>query len=194
MEAPPPTPPGIAATTFAALEAAPGDVAMLMAEVEQIPSGRLACLIYTSGTGGNPKGVMLPHRSMLANCASAKALIDQGVDLKDKLDGDDDKALVILREMCAASDEMATAASVGDEAGRNAAHKRLSAAWAEARALVTISRASLRMWVACAAMSTASSWFRGKSRLSMARIVSQYMINGALLKDKARDFLPAIMR
>jgi long-chain acyl-CoA synthetase len=53
--------------TWAALEAAPGDIAMLRAEVEQIPAGRLACLIYTSGTGGAPKGVMLPHRAMLSN-------------------------------------------------------------------------------------------------------------------------------
>ena len=43
------------------------DTAMLIAEVEQIPAGRLACLIYTSGTGGAPKGVMLPHRAMLSN-------------------------------------------------------------------------------------------------------------------------------
>ncbi|MFC3125923.1 AMP-dependent synthetase/ligase [Pseudoroseomonas globiformis] len=44
-----------------------GDLPMLVAEVEQIPAGRLACIIYTSGTGGPPKGVMLPHRAMLAN-------------------------------------------------------------------------------------------------------------------------------
>lgn len=77
MDAPPPTPPGTTTTTFAALEAAPGDVAMLMAEVEQIPSGRLACLIYTSGTGGSPKGVMLPHRAMLANREGVRPLIER---------------------------------------------------------------------------------------------------------------------
>ena len=53
----------------------PADLAALMAEVEQIPDGRLACLIYTSGTGGAPKGVMLPHRSMLANCAAVRKII-----------------------------------------------------------------------------------------------------------------------
>ncbi|MCQ4159536.1 long-chain fatty acid--CoA ligase [Roseomonas sp. GC11] len=54
-------------TPWSLLAEARGDLAMLYAEVEQIPAGRLACLIYTSGTGGPPKGVMLPHRAMLAN-------------------------------------------------------------------------------------------------------------------------------
>ncbi len=31
----------------------------------------LACIIYTSGTGGNPKGVMLSHRAVLTNCVGA---------------------------------------------------------------------------------------------------------------------------
>ena len=57
--------------------AAPGDLPLLMAEVEQIPSGRLACLIYTSGTGGTPRGVMLPHRAMLANRDGVAALAER---------------------------------------------------------------------------------------------------------------------
>ena len=52
---------------WAGLLATPADLPMLVAEVDHIPPGRLACLIYTSGTGGTPKGVMLPHRAMLAN-------------------------------------------------------------------------------------------------------------------------------
>jgi long-chain acyl-CoA synthetase len=52
---------------WATLEATAGDVDLLAAEAEQIPAGRLACLVYTSGTGGAPKGVMLPHRAMLSN-------------------------------------------------------------------------------------------------------------------------------
>ena len=44
--------------------AAPDDVA---AEAETIAPGTLACLIYTSGTSGLPRGVMLPHRAILSN-------------------------------------------------------------------------------------------------------------------------------
>ena len=34
-----------------------------------------ACIIYTSGTGGSPKGVMLSHGAMLTNCAGAQELL-----------------------------------------------------------------------------------------------------------------------
>tara|TARA_Y100000590_G_scaffold315007_1_gene356194 strand:+ start:543 stop:2327 length:1785 start_codon:yes stop_codon:yes gene_type:complete len=36
-----------------------------------------ACIIYTSGTGGNPKGVMLSHGAMLTNCSGAKHLLNE---------------------------------------------------------------------------------------------------------------------
>jgi long-chain acyl-CoA synthetase len=36
----------------------------------------LACFIYTSGTGGNPKGVMLTHGNILANVAGAHAMLE----------------------------------------------------------------------------------------------------------------------
>ena len=52
---------------WARAEATPSDPASLLAEAELIPPGRLACIVYTSGTGGLPKGVMLPHRAMLSN-------------------------------------------------------------------------------------------------------------------------------
>ncbi len=47
----------------------------LAAEADEIPGGALACLIYTSGTGGAPKGVMLPHAAILSNCAGAFELL-----------------------------------------------------------------------------------------------------------------------
>ena len=47
----------------------------MAAEVEQIPAGRLACLIYTSGTGGAPKGVMLSHRALLSNSHGIRPLL-----------------------------------------------------------------------------------------------------------------------
>jgi long-chain acyl-CoA synthetase len=50
----------------------PDDIAL---EAAGIPPTALACLIYTSGTGGSPRGVMLPHRCILSNCAGAFDLV-----------------------------------------------------------------------------------------------------------------------
>lgn len=47
----------------------------IAAEAAEIPPTALACLIYTSGTGGSPRGVMLPHRCILSNCAGAFELM-----------------------------------------------------------------------------------------------------------------------
>ena len=44
-------------------------------EIKSIKRTDTACIIYTSGTGGNPKGVMLSHGAMLSNCAGAKILL-----------------------------------------------------------------------------------------------------------------------
>ena len=77
MERAPDTPAETRALTWAEVSQPGADLAMLIAEVGEIPAGRLACLIYTSGTGAAPKGVMLPHLAMLTNCLGAKGLIDQ---------------------------------------------------------------------------------------------------------------------
>ena len=54
------------------------------AEIKSIQRTDTACIIYTSGTGGNPKGVMLSHGAMLSNCTGAKIL------LKNLLEGMDE--------------------------------------------------------------------------------------------------------
>jgi long-chain acyl-CoA synthetase len=61
--------------------AAGGDVGAWIGE-----TGRddLACLIYTSGTGGVPKGVMTSHRNILSNCAGATRLLET-LDLGDEV-------------------------------------------------------------------------------------------------------------
>jgi long-chain acyl-CoA synthetase len=58
---------------IAAGKAAPDDVAET---VERIGRDDTACLIYTSGTGGVPKGVMLSHANILANCRGAYLLLE----------------------------------------------------------------------------------------------------------------------
>ncbi len=66
---------GVRTVSWAALtrgDAPPDDIA---AESAIIPEGALACLIYTSGTGGTPKGVMLSHRAILSNCRGAAAMV-----------------------------------------------------------------------------------------------------------------------
>ncbi|MEX0694816.1 MAG: AMP-dependent synthetase/ligase [Rhodospirillales bacterium] len=47
---------------------------------EDIEPEETACIIYTSGTGGTPKGVMLSHAAILHNCTGAlEALTDLGL-------------------------------------------------------------------------------------------------------------------
>ena len=49
------------------------DTTQLVAAIEP---DEIACLIYTSGTGGTPKGVMTTHRNILANCSGAHRVLE----------------------------------------------------------------------------------------------------------------------
>tara|TARA_B100001063_G_C16747536_1_gene548400 strand:+ start:203 stop:1906 length:1704 start_codon:yes stop_codon:yes gene_type:complete len=44
----------------------------------------ISCIIYTSGTQGNPKGVMLSHGGILNNCEGSTELLSEIINLKPK--------------------------------------------------------------------------------------------------------------
>ncbi len=48
----------------------------IMDRVAALDPDDIACLIFTSGTGGIPKGVMTTHRNILANCRGAYRLLE----------------------------------------------------------------------------------------------------------------------
>ncbi len=52
-----------------------GDVAALKERLKTVGRDDLACLIYTSGTGGAPRGVQQHHGAILHNCAGATDII-----------------------------------------------------------------------------------------------------------------------
>ena len=60
---------------WANLAAGTGDVSALEARMQSVGRDDLACIIYTSGTGGAPRGVRQHHGSILANIAGATDII-----------------------------------------------------------------------------------------------------------------------
>jgi long-chain acyl-CoA synthetase len=52
----------------------PDDVEAVVARAQRSDT---ACIIYTSGTGGVPRGVMLSHGAILCNCMGAYKLLEQ---------------------------------------------------------------------------------------------------------------------
>lgn len=57
------------------LIAGSGDTSALRAEVERVGRNDLACIIYTSGTGGAPRGVRQHHGAILHNVAACVDVI-----------------------------------------------------------------------------------------------------------------------
>ena len=67
--------PGVRSLPWTALLRARPAFDDIAAEAAAIPAGTLACIIYTSGTGGAPRGVMLSHRAILSNCRGAALMV-----------------------------------------------------------------------------------------------------------------------
>ncbi|GAB4186079.1 MAG: AMP-dependent synthetase/ligase [Thalassobaculales bacterium] len=82
MERPEPAPDGLDLADWQAVLAAGEGLADDVGEVAgRVGRRDTACFIYTSGTGGRPKGVVLSHGAILANCAGAyDLLLDLGLD------------------------------------------------------------------------------------------------------------------
>ena len=64
-------PPGMTMRNLSAVLEDSGISPVSEQEINAIQRSDTACLIYTSGTGGAPKGVMLSHGAILSNCAGA---------------------------------------------------------------------------------------------------------------------------
>jgi long-chain acyl-CoA synthetase len=60
------------------------DVTALTAEMAMVSRDEIACIIYTSGTGGAPRGVMLHHGSILCNADGAATVLHEDFGLENE--------------------------------------------------------------------------------------------------------------
>jgi long-chain acyl-CoA synthetase len=71
------TPDWVNCHLWSRLAAAEADIEELRAEVAEVGRDQLACIIYTSGTGGAPRGVQLHHGSILHNLEGCTDIISR---------------------------------------------------------------------------------------------------------------------
>jgi long-chain acyl-CoA synthetase len=64
---------------------ADADVAACAAKAAKVNRDDLACIIYTSGTGGSPRGVRQHHGAILCNVEGAVAIIDEDFGWQDEV-------------------------------------------------------------------------------------------------------------
>ena len=70
---------------WASMVAADADIGELRESIAGIGRADLACLIYTSGTGGAPRGVMQHHGAILHNCEGATDIISSDLGWGDEV-------------------------------------------------------------------------------------------------------------
>jgi long-chain acyl-CoA synthetase len=68
-----------------ALTGTPGDVAACAEAAKAFNRDDLACIIYTSGTGGAPRGVMQHHGAILHNAAGASRVVSEDFGWEDEV-------------------------------------------------------------------------------------------------------------
>jgi long-chain acyl-CoA synthetase len=63
----------------------PADVAAAAADADKLQRADLACIIYTSGTGGSPRGVMQHHGAILTNVEGCCVVISEDFGWEDEI-------------------------------------------------------------------------------------------------------------
>ena len=63
----------------------PADVATAAADADKLQRADLACIIYTSGTGGSPRGVMQHHGAILTNVEGCCVVISEDFGWEDEI-------------------------------------------------------------------------------------------------------------
>jgi long-chain acyl-CoA synthetase len=67
------------------IQGSDADVTASIAEISKIQRDETACIIYTSGTGGSPRGVMQSHGAIMHNAEGAAAVLEEDFGLDNEV-------------------------------------------------------------------------------------------------------------